>query len=106
MSKDLNLFLDVIVDIFYNPIFKDSDIKTERKVVIEELKMYKDKHDRVLEEIINKKLYAGTSLEMPIIGTEENIKKFTKKDLQDFRNKFYSHNNSLLVVSGDFDIKL
>ena len=105
MSKDLNLFLDVIVDIFYNPIFKDSDIKTERKVVIEELKMYKDKHDRVLEEIINKKLYAGTSLEMPIIGTEENIKKFTKKDLQDFRNKFYSHNNSLLVVSGDFDIK-
>jgi zinc protease len=105
MSKDLNLFLDIIVDIYYNPIFKESDIKTERKVVIEELKMYKDKHDRVLEEIINKKLYAGTSLEMPIIGYEHNIKKFTKKDLMDFRNKFYSHNNSLLVISGDINIK-
>ena len=105
LSRDVNLFLDVIVDIYYNPIFKDSDIKTERRVVIEELKMYQDKHDRVLEEIINSKLYANTSLEMPIIGTIDNIKKFTKKDLEDFRTKFYSHNNSLLVVCGDINLK-
>lgn len=105
LSRDLNLFLDVIVDIYYNPIFKESDIKTERRVVIEELKMYQDKHDRVLEEILNQKLYSNTSLEMPIIGTIDNIKKFTKNDLQDFRNKFYSHNNSLLVICGDIDLK-
>lgn len=105
LSRDINLFLDIIVDIYYNPIFKESDIKTERRVVIEELKMYQDKHDRVLEEIINAKLYANTSLEMPIIGTIDNIKKFTKKDLEEFRNKFYSHNNSLLVVCGDINLK-
>jgi len=104
LSRDVELFIEIIVDIYYNPIFNKKDIDTEKKVVIEELKMYQDNHNRVLDEIFNQKMYSNSSLEMPIIGTIENIKNFTKKDLIDFREKFYSHQNSLLVISGDIDL--
>lgn len=105
LSKDVNLFLDIIVDIYYNPSFKKNDINTEKSVVIEEMNMYKDDHTRVLDDIFNQKMYSNTSLEMPIIGTEKNVKRFTKKDLIDFKEKFYTHDNSILVISGDINIK-
>ena len=76
--NDLNLFIDVVIDIYYNSILKKSDIEREKKVVLEEMRMYNDDPKSVLDEILHEKLYKGTSLEFPIIGTEENIKNLVK----------------------------
>jgi len=101
--NNLNLFNDIIIDIYYNSIFKKSDIEREKKVVLEEMRMYNDDPKSVLDEILHEKLYKGTSLELPIIGTEKNIMKFSKKDLDDFKNTFYRDDDSVLVFIGDIN---
>ena len=41
----------------------------------------------------------------PILGTEKNIKSFSRKQLVDFRKNYYNNSNALLVVSGDLKNK-
>ena len=78
-KKDLNLFLEIIIDIFYNSKLDLKNINREKKIVLEEMRMYRDDNKSVLDDIMHKRMYRGSSLSMPILGTENNVKKFTKK---------------------------
>ena len=69
---------------------------------MEEYKMYQDNTTRMLFDYIVSEIFKGTPIEKTIIGTELNIRKFTKTDVTNFRS-LYTLENSLLVVSGNFD---
>lgn len=103
-KKDLNLFLEIIIDIFYNSKLDLKNINREKKIVLEEMRMYKDDNKSILDDIMHKRMYRGSSLSMPILGTETNVKKFTKKDLEDYRKKFYVDKTSTLVIIGDVNL--
>ncbi|VVU95191.1 Insulinase (Peptidase family M16) [seawater metagenome] len=103
--KDIDLFLEIIIDIFYNSSLNNKEINREKKIVLEEMRMYKDDKRAVLEDIYHEKMYKGKSLAMPILGTETNVMNFTKKDLVDYKKKFYRNDNSVLVVIGNVKLK-
>lgn len=67
--------------------------------------MYNDDPKSVLEDIFHEKMYKGTSLALPILGTENNVRNFSKTDITDFRQKFYNDDNSVLVIIGDINPK-
>ena len=100
-KKDINKIIDIILDQYCNPVYETSEIELEKGVIIEEYKMYLDEKSRIIYDIIIGEIFKGTPLEMPIIGTETNIKKFNKDDITNFR-KLYTKENSLLVVAGNF----
>jgi predicted Zn-dependent peptidase len=66
------------------------------------MKMYQDNITRNIFDYIISQIFKGTPLEKTIIGTENNIKKFTKNDIQNFR-KLYTIENSLFVIVGNFE---
>jgi zinc protease len=102
-KNDTKLFIDIIVDLYSNPLFKTEDIKKERNVVLEEYNMYNDDIGEILMEEIQKKMYNNSPLGMPILGTPKNIKNFSRTDLVKFRKKFYIPSRTVLVISGNFD---
>jgi predicted Zn-dependent peptidase len=104
-SKDLDLFLEIIIDIYYNSILNTTDIEREKEIVLEELRMYQDDPKTLLDDIFQNKMYKGTSFGMPILGPEENIRSFTKEDLLKFREDYYIDDNSCLVIIGNIDFK-
>jgi predicted Zn-dependent peptidase len=99
-SNHLEIAMDVIFDIFFNPIFPEKDVKKEAKVICEEIKMYHDSPIRYVFEKIKSCLYKEP-FGMFTAGSEEVIKKMTREQLLEKHKKIYSPENSILCVVGN-----
>jgi predicted Zn-dependent peptidase len=103
--RDIEKFLDIIIDLYLNPTFPESDITKERNVVLEEQRMNEDSSGRLLSNSMFKEMYGEVinDLARPIIGFPETISAFNRSDIINYRNKNYIGSNCLLCVSGNFD---
>lgn len=102
-SDDTKKILDIILDIYINPTLENKAINKERKVIIEEMRMRSDMPYMKLYANLHAKMFESTPLAREIIGTEENIMNFTKKDFVKFRNEHYRPDNTVFVVTGNFN---
>lgn len=97
--------LNILEDFVINPIFPVKEITKERKVILQELAMYKDSPQWAVENELNKILYPNDSgLHLPIIGTKESLKKINKKVLEDYHKENYE--KLTLIRVGDVKEKL
>jgi predicted Zn-dependent peptidase len=78
---------------------------TERKVVIEELKMSKDDPSDILYDFIHSIIFNNTTLADNILGSEKSINTLSLDKLKKFRNLYYKPDNSVLDISGGFEPK-
>jgi zinc protease len=101
-KSDIESIIDVMLDLYFNPVYETEEIELEKGVILEEYKMYQDNVTRSLFDYIISFIFKGTPLEKTIIGTELNIKKFTKEDVTKFRN-LYTIQNTLFVIAGNFE---
>ena len=104
-KKDYIDFIDIISDIYLSSTFKKEDIEKEKGVILEEYNSLVDDSDEMINDEINKKLFSNSNLKLPIIGTKKNIKSFTKKDLESYWKKYYGPQNTLFVITGNFNQK-
>lgn len=107
---DIELILQIVIDLYLNPIFPETDIEKERNVVLEELRMNKDNNSRQLSHKIFNEIFKNAkdnliSLSRPVIGFKDTIEKLTRTDIIDYRNKYYKSSNCLLCISGNFNIE-
>ena len=96
ISKVINL----ISDLYINPIFPQKDIDIERGVIIEEINMYEDLPQRTVIDLWQELLYPNTSAGRSIIGPKENIKAFNREDFVDYHTKHYVPSKTVCVVAG------
>lgn len=99
-SRHLMVALNVLSDMIKNPLFDKKEVEKERKVIFEEMKLYKDSpslhaHDKILSC-----LYKGT-LGMPPIGTKKTLNTINRKKLKRKFRQVYSTNNLTLCIVGD-----
>lgn len=103
INTQLDRALDVLSDMVLHPSFPDQEIKKEKKVVIEEMKMYRDSPDDYLFEEFSNKLFEGHPLGRPIIGFEETVSAFEREDLYEYMEERYQPWNLLVAVAGNID---
>lgn len=101
-SVDTKKLLDIMLDIYMNPKFNGRHITREKKVIMEELRTRADSPFSKLHTAISARYFSETSLARPIIGIEETIMGFKKKDFIKFREKNYTPNNTVFVITGNF----
>src|SRR5947209_5201822 len=89
LDEHLPIAFDVIADLVLRPKFDSEDLKKERKVVLEEIKMDLDNPEYLLHEIFTRGFWPGHPLGRPILGTPETVKKFNCDALRTrFQNWF------------------
>ncbi len=103
LSSHIEKTFDVLADMVQNPAFKPSDIKNEAGVVIDELYDIEDNPEELIFDKFEETTFKGSSLNMPIIGTEKNIGGFKQQDLFDFIRAKYCFNKMLIAASGAVD---
>lgn len=104
-SKRLDKILDIISDLYLNPLFNPEEIDKERGVVIEELNLYEDTPPRRVQEIFTSLLYGDQPAGWDIGGRKEVIRSVTKNDFVKYRNTHYVAPKTVVVVAGNFDEK-
>jgi len=103
LNTQLDKALDVLSDMVLNPSFPEDEVEKEKKVVIEEMKMYRDSPDDYLFEEFSNKLFEGHPLGRPIIGFEETVSVFSREDLYEYMEQRYQPWNLLVAVAGNTD---
>jgi len=98
--SNLAKILDVVSDIYLNPIFPEKDIDIEKGVIIEEINMYEDLPQRKVWDIWMNLLYGNQPAGQTIIGPKENIKKIKQADFQKYHSEHYVPNKTVIVVAG------
>jgi predicted Zn-dependent peptidase len=103
-SKNLYSALDVLMDLVKNPVFDEKELEKERKVIFEEMKLYKDNPRLHVLNEIQKILYTGT-LSVDLIGTQKTMNSLSKKKLVDKFKKIYTPENMIFCSVGNGDFK-
>jgi len=95
--------MDMIAELGYRSNFSKKDFTSERRVVIEEIKEYRnDPEDWFLEQI-PQLYFAYNPLRRPIAGDERSLMGATWEQAHAFYRTWYSPHNAFLVVCGDAD---
>lgn len=95
---------DIVSDIYLNSTFSDMEINRERGVIIEEMHMYEDKPEAKVFELVNTLVYGDQPIGRKIIGTKENINRFTRTDFLNYHKKYYVPKNTVVVIAGNFSV--
>lgn len=96
--------LDILADIM-RPSLRESDFSDERKVILEEIAMYRDQPVWVLYERAMEMYYGRHPLAHRVLGTEETISALSRDAMAAYFERRYSADNTVLSLSGrvDFD---
>ncbi|VAX23638.1 FIG007959: peptidase, M16 family [hydrothermal vent metagenome] len=101
LRQHLPKVFDVLSDMVQNSVFKESEIKKEAGVIVDELYDIEDTPEELIFDKFESILYEGNSLHYPIIGTEKNIRSFGHNDFINYIEKFYTNKNMIISASGD-----
>ncbi|MCA1933146.1 MAG: insulinase family protein [Calditerrivibrio sp.] len=104
-TENVEIAFDAISQMVFDAKFIEEEIEKEKPVVLEEIKRKYDDPTYDMWTYLSDTFYQGTSYSMEIIGTDKNVKSFTRKQLIDYYNKYYHPHNMTLVVVGDIERK-
>lgn len=105
LRRDYENSLDVLVDMVKNAKMAHTDVEKERTVIMEEIKMYYDLPMHFVHELLMDLLWPNQSLGNYIAGTPDTVSGITRRDLLEFKKKYYHPKNILVTVFGDVDPK-
>lgn len=97
--------VDVIADMFFNAKIPATEFDRERRVVIEEIKMYNDEPDAVAAENLSRCLFPHNAVGEPISGSPETLMTFKPADLHNYIKKAYVPRATIAVLVGRFDVE-
>ncbi len=95
--------LDVVSDIYLNPVFDEKEIEKEKGVIIEEINMYEDMPQMNVHDVFMKALYGDQPAGWGVAGEKEVVSRMTRNDFIEYRNKHYVASATTVIVSGNFD---
>jgi predicted Zn-dependent peptidase len=94
--------VDILADIL-RPSLRQEDFDTEKKVILEEIRMYEDQPASVAWERARRLYYETHPLGNSVLGTSQSVGDLTRGQMQRYFDRRYAANNIVLSVAGNFD---
>jgi len=95
--------IDIVTDAVFRSIMDPNELEKEKKVVLEEILEEKDRPEEVASNLLYKTAYIKSPYRFPVIGYKDIVVKIGRKDILNFRKKWYVAENMFLMVVGDVD---
>ncbi len=97
--------LEVLSQLALKPAFPEDEIELEKKVIIEEMRFYRDDPEDLVMLKLEKSCYKGSCYSREILGTPESVSRLNKKTLGDYHRNYFTPSNCSLTIAGSFDVK-
>lgn len=105
LKEDLMKASSLLMEIATSATFPENEVNTERGVVIDEIKSYKDNPAEDIYDRFEEKLFASHPLTNPILGSVKSVKEITSEELRRFvKEKFVPEAMAFTIVA-DIDEK-
>jgi predicted Zn-dependent peptidase len=99
----MNLGLDVLFDIVANSKLDPADVERERMVILEELRMYQDQPQDLVQNLFEELIWPGHPLGRDIAGTEESVSRLSREDILEYADAHYRLPNLVIGAAGSLD---
>jgi len=93
--------LDVLMDMLHNSRFSPVEIAKERQVIKEEIAMYLDEPQHLVQELLNATIWPKHPLGRPITGTNETLDGLDRNKVVAYLRGNYVAAKSVLVATGN-----
>ncbi len=103
LDSHLRKSVSILADLVCRPRIKEHDVDKEKSVVLEEISTIKDTPDELIFDIFQEKLFPNHPIGFPILGSEETVRSFTRRQVVDFWQKYYCPENMLLSAAGNLE---
>lgn len=101
LDTKLERAVEVLSDMVKNSQFPEEELEKEKKVVLEEMKMYKDSPEDVVFEEFSSNVFRDHPIGRPVLGYEQTVSGFKRQDLFDYVDLRYNPDNMLVAVAGN-----
>lgn len=103
LKQDLAKAAALLMEIATDAQFPEDEIEIEKGVVIDEIASYKDFPAEEIYDRFEEKLFAGTDLSRPILGTEDSVRAITSDELRKFRREFFTPDRMVMTMVSPLD---
>jgi zinc protease len=100
--KKLKALLELEADRMQNSRIESDELASEKRVVISELQGYENSPEYRLNRAVMRSVFPDHQYGLPVGGTKADVEKFTVEEVQKYYRNFYSPDNAVLVIVGDF----
>ncbi|MGN1212513.1 MAG: M16 family metallopeptidase [Christensenellales bacterium] len=97
--------VEILSDMLFNSVFDKQEMAREKKVVLEEIKMYQDDAPSRAELLINQAFYSNNPFGRDVAGTMQSVKSLTREKILAFMHKYYVPQNITLSFAGNIDFE-
>ncbi|HUR98984.1 MAG TPA: pitrilysin family protein, partial [Pyrinomonadaceae bacterium] len=101
IDDQLEPAFDLIADMLSQPRFDESEMRSEQRVIIEELKMTDDSPEDLLGEIFSRAFFPGHPLGLSIAGTRKTVRTFDREATRKYHRKIFRPENVVIVAAGN-----
>lgn len=103
LDEELDTAVEVLSDMILHPSFPEEEVEKEKKVVLEEMKMYRDSPDDYAFENFTQMVFKEHPLGRPVIGYEDSVQQLDRSALYDYMEQRYVAENMYVTVAGSVD---
>jgi predicted Zn-dependent peptidase len=103
VDRHLPLAIDVLADMFLGSRFDAAELRKERDVVLEEIRMYDDSPEDVLGDLFARTLWSGAHLGDPTIGFASTVAGIEREALVAWHRERYVPQTVLVAAAGNLE---
>lgn len=102
-AEKIDLAMQLEADRMQNSEFEVEEVESERTVIISERQGNENSPMFLLDEEIQAAAFRVNSYHHEVIGDMVDLESMTRDDLYNHYKEYYSPNNAVLTIAGDFD---
>lgn len=106
LDEHASIALDVLSDMIFSSTLDKKSMDLERNVIYEEINMYEDEPEEIVNDLIIEAAYGDNSMGRPILGTKESLAGIDSDIMRNYIKSHYTTKNMVISVSGNFDDSL
>ncbi len=103
LAEHLDLGLDILSEIMWEPALRQSDVDAERTVILDEILMHTDEPGDLSGECWQAAMFPNHALGRDTLGTASSVGETSAADIRAFFEHHYRPNNIVVSVAGDCD---
>lgn len=94
--------VDLLEDMLFHSQFDATEMRKEKGVIIEEIKMYEENPIMHLEDLLEEAVFDGHELGRNIAGTAKSMMDMKRADVIAYRDRYYTPDNMIVVLAGSY----
>lgn len=92
---------ELLFDMVLNSAFSPTELERERKVILDEIRMYEDSPEDMVMDMFSSLIWRDSFLGRPVLGTLDSVSSLSRDDMLEYLSRYYSAENLIICAAGN-----